>query len=77
MLHNLLHNKVLHNTVVLLNVNVEDVPHVPESERITVHTLPEGFFKVSLKRNSASVTLQAIPCPIRCMQATPPTRAAT
>ncbi|MCF8151500.1 MAG: potassium transporter Kup [Burkholderiaceae bacterium] len=49
MLHNLLHNKVLHNTVVLLNVNVEDVPHVPESERITVHTLPEGFFKVMVR----------------------------
>ncbi|MCX7174534.1 MAG: potassium transporter Kup [Proteobacteria bacterium] len=46
MLHNLLHNKVLHERVVLLNVNVEDVPHVPEAERIEVHKLPQGFYQV-------------------------------
>ncbi|MFA6442340.1 MAG: KUP/HAK/KT family potassium transporter, partial [Sterolibacterium sp.] len=46
MLHNLLHNKVLHERVVLLNVNVEDVPHVPEADRIEVHKLPQGFYQV-------------------------------
>jgi KUP system potassium uptake protein len=49
MLHNLLHNKVLHETVVLLNVRVLDVPYVPESERVEVHRLPEGFFQVLVR----------------------------
>jgi KUP system potassium uptake protein len=49
MLHNLLHNKVLHEKVVLLNVRVEDVPYVPEAERIAVHALPQGFFQVLVR----------------------------
>jgi KUP system potassium uptake protein len=49
MLHNLLHNKVLHETVVLLNVRVMDVPYVPEAERVEVHCLPEGFFQVLVR----------------------------
>jgi KUP system potassium uptake protein len=49
MLHNLLHNKVLHETVVLLNVRVEDVPYVAESERVGVVKLPEGFFQVLVR----------------------------
>ncbi|MCP5321741.1 MAG: potassium transporter Kup [Pseudomonadales bacterium] len=46
MLHNLLHNKILHRTIVLLNVFVEDVPYVAESERVRVVALPEGFYQV-------------------------------
>lgn len=49
MLHNLLHNKVLHNQVALLNVRVEDVPHVPEIDRVEVHALPQGFFQVVVR----------------------------
>jgi len=49
MLHNLLHNKVLHERVVLLNVNVEDVPHVPVENRVEVHRLPQGFFQVIVR----------------------------
>jgi KUP system potassium uptake protein len=49
MLHNLLHNKVLHQTVVLLNVRVEDVPCVPEEERVAVVRLPEGFFQALVR----------------------------
>jgi KUP system potassium uptake protein len=49
MLHNLLHNKVLHETVVLLNVRVEDVPHVPEIDHIEVKKLPQGFFQVLVR----------------------------
>ena len=49
MLHNLLHNKVLHQTVVLLNVRVEDIPRVPEEERVRVERLPEGFFRVLVR----------------------------
>ena len=49
MLHNLLHNKVLHERVVLLNVHVEDVPHVPMENRVEVHQLPQGFFQVIVR----------------------------
>jgi KUP system potassium uptake protein len=49
MLHNLLHNKVLHQTVVLLNVRVEDVPRISEEERVSVDRLPEGFFRVLVR----------------------------
>jgi KUP system potassium uptake protein len=49
MLHNLLHNKVLHERVILLNVNVEEVPHVPDADRITVHQLPQGFYQVIVR----------------------------
>ncbi|MBI5923778.1 MAG: potassium transporter Kup [Betaproteobacteria bacterium] len=49
MLHNLLHNKVLHERVILLNVNVEEVPHVAESERVEVHQLPQGFYQVIVR----------------------------
>ena len=49
MLHNLLHNKVLHETVVLLNVRVEDVPHVADAERVSVQRLPRGFFQVLVR----------------------------
>jgi len=49
MLHNLLHNKVLHERVVLLNVMMEDVPHVPEIDRVEVEKLPEGFYRVVVR----------------------------
>ena len=46
MLHNMLHNKILHERVILLNVDMQDIPHVEESERIHVKALEEGFFQV-------------------------------
>jgi len=49
MLHNMLHNKVLHERVVLLNVIVEDVPHVPEIDRVEVHKLKQGFMQVIVR----------------------------
>uniref|UniRef100_UPI0026311B8E KUP/HAK/KT family potassium transporter n=1 Tax=Accumulibacter sp. TaxID=2053492 RepID=UPI0026311B8E len=49
MLHNLNHNKVLHERVVVLNVSTEDVPHVPESERVRVETLAAGFYRVFVR----------------------------
>ena len=42
-------NKVLHQTVVLLNVSMLDVPYVPDSERISVEGLEQGFFKVTVR----------------------------
>lgn len=49
MLHNLLHNKVLHKKVVLLNVIMEDVPHVPEIDRVEAHSLDQGFITVVVR----------------------------
>jgi KUP system potassium uptake protein len=46
LLHNLKHNKVLHERVVLLNVQTEQVPTVLEAERITVETHPHTFYRV-------------------------------
>jgi KUP system potassium uptake protein len=49
MLHNLLHNKVLHERVVLLNVTMEDVPFVPEADRVEVRALPQGFYQMRVR----------------------------
>jgi len=48
LLHNLKHNKVLHEQVVLAKVKIEDIPHVPEHERLTVQHLPHGFHRVEI-----------------------------
>jgi len=48
MLHNLLHNKVLHERVILLNVNMQDIPHVDDADRLSVEPLPQGFYRVIL-----------------------------
>ncbi|MGQ0659729.1 KUP/HAK/KT family potassium transporter [Sphingosinicella sp.] len=48
LLHNLKHNQVLHERVLILNVKVEDVPHVPPAKRLEVHGAMEGFYRVIL-----------------------------
>jgi KUP system potassium uptake protein len=50
LLHNLKHNKVLHERVVLLTVNIADVPVVmDEKSRYSIEDLGRGFFRVILK----------------------------
>ncbi len=46
LLHHLKHNKVLHERVVLVSVVTEEVPSVPEPERVTVRELGCGFHQV-------------------------------
>jgi KUP system potassium uptake protein len=46
LLHNLKHNKVLHEQVVLLTIASEEVPHMPAEERVEVETLEQGFVRV-------------------------------
>ena len=48
LLHNLKHNKVLHDRVVLLSVRTEDVPSVPETERIELNHLDQNFHTLVL-----------------------------
>ncbi|MFY0526638.1 potassium transporter Kup [Archangium gephyra] len=46
LLHNLKHNKVLHEQVMLLTIASEEVPHVPPEDRVEVIKLEEGFVRV-------------------------------
>ncbi|MCP1647371.1 potassium transporter Kup [Pseudomonas sp. GD04087] len=48
LLHNLLHNQVLHEQVVLLTVVNEDSPRVAPDRRFEVDAYGEGFFRVVL-----------------------------
>jgi len=48
LLHNLKHNQVLHERVLILNVKVEEVPHVPPDKRIEVDDAGHGFYRVIL-----------------------------
>jgi KUP system potassium uptake protein len=48
LLHNLKHNQVLHERVLILNVKVEDVPHVAAERRVEVHDAGHGFYRVVL-----------------------------
>jgi KUP system potassium uptake protein len=49
LLHNIKHNKVLHERVVVLTVLIEEMPHVPESRRVSVSDIGQGFYKVVLR----------------------------
>jgi len=49
LLHNLKHNKVLHERVILLTVRIEDVPYVAEEKRIDTKDYGAGFFRVILR----------------------------
>jgi len=43
LLHNLKHNQVLHERVIFLRVDVQDIPFVPVEKRLTVKKLGKGF----------------------------------
>jgi KUP system potassium uptake protein len=49
LLHNLKHNKVLHERVILLTVRIEDVPFVAEDLRSTIEDYGQGFFRILLR----------------------------
>ena len=48
LLHNLKHNQVLHQRVLVLNVKVEEVPHVPPERRVEIEAAGHGFYRVIL-----------------------------
>ncbi len=49
LLHNLNHNKVLHERVVFLTVEVGDEPAVPAERRIELERLEHGFWRMTLR----------------------------
>ena len=50
MLHNLKHNKVIHERVIFLKVEIEEVPYVPEMGLVELTDLGSGFYRVVLHR---------------------------
>ncbi|HVL29356.1 MAG TPA: potassium transporter Kup [Sphingomicrobium sp.] len=49
LLHNLKHNKVLHERIMLLTVRIDDVPFVPEDKRVESKDYGAGFFRIILR----------------------------
>ena len=49
LLHNLKHNKVLHERIILLTVRIEDVPYVPDEKRLEVEDYGHGFYRLKLR----------------------------
>ena len=48
LLHNLNHNKVLHEKVILLTVKTADIPHIDSKNSLTVESLSSGFYQASI-----------------------------
>jgi KUP system potassium uptake protein len=68
LMHNLKHNKVLHEKNVILRVVTEDVPRVPESERTSVEIVNERFSRMVLRfgyMESPNVPKAMAACPHR------------
>jgi KUP system potassium uptake protein len=49
LLHNLKHNKVLHERIILLTVKILDMPYVEEDTRCRLEDLGEGFHRLVIK----------------------------
>jgi KUP system potassium uptake protein len=49
MLHNLKHNQVLHANNIILTVVFDEVPFVPDSERLQIQSLGDRFWRVSIR----------------------------
>lgn len=48
MLHNMKHNKVLHQKNIILTVKIQDVPYVEESDRFHVENMNQHFYRLEL-----------------------------
>jgi KUP system potassium uptake protein len=49
LLHNMKHNKVLHERNVLMTVQTADVPRVPEADRLEINHLAQNFHTVRIR----------------------------
>lgn len=49
LLHNYKHNRILHESIVLLQVKNEEVPRIPEAERVTVERLEAGVTRMVVR----------------------------
>jgi KUP system potassium uptake protein len=48
LLHNLKHNQVVHERVIILTVKIEGVPHIPSENRFETQAIGSGFYRVIL-----------------------------
>ena len=48
LLHNLKHNKVLHERNFLVTIKTSEIPYVDEAKRIVTEVLENGFFKITI-----------------------------
>lgn len=49
LVHNLRHNKILHETVVLLMVKMEEVPTVNDEERVRIDKLENNLYQMTIR----------------------------
>ena len=49
LLHNLKHNKVLHERVILLTVRIEDMPYADDEQRLKLEDLGQGFWRMVIR----------------------------
>ena len=49
LLHNLKHNKVLHERILILTVVIDEVPYVDEEDRIEVRDLGSSFYRMIIR----------------------------
>ena len=49
LLHNLKHNKVLHDRIMILTVVIDEIPYVSEEDRIGVRDLGSNFYRVIIR----------------------------
>lgn len=46
LLHNLKHNKVLHETVGILTIRTKEIPHVAKKDRVEIEEVGEGLYRI-------------------------------
>lgn len=44
--HNLKHNKILHSDIVLMHIQTEEIPRVPNKDKVQVEKLGGGFYRI-------------------------------
>jgi KUP system potassium uptake protein len=49
LIHNLKHNKILHERIMLLTVAIDQVPYVSDEDRIGVQELGNGFYRLLIR----------------------------
>ncbi len=49
LLHNYKHNKILHEQIVFITIQTDDIPRVSDADRTQVKVLPEGFYQILLR----------------------------
>ena len=49
LLHNLNHNKVIHERVILMNMEIVNIPYVKDNDRLDIRPLPHNFYSVHVR----------------------------